>query len=205
MWRNLDRMSTASHTGAGALTRRGVLGAVLLGALGSDARAVAATLAPGGLVLPRLAAPHMPLTDVSGRAITLSAQLRGKVTAMQLMFAGCSSTCPIQGAVFAAVAQKVKAPDVQLLSLTVDPLGDSPQALRDWLGRFGPYRFWTAGLPRVQDVDALAEFLRGVPPNPGTHSSRVFLFDRQARLAFRTVELPSAHHVAELLAQLAAA
>ena len=121
------------------------------------------------------------------------------------MFAGCSSTCPIQGAVFAAVAQQVKAPDMQLLSLTVDPLGDSPQVLSDGLGRFGRYHLWTAGAPRVEDVDRLAEFLRGVPPKAGTHSPQVFLFDRQARLAFRTVDLPSAEHVAYLLTQLAAA
>ena len=57
----------------------------------------------------------------------------------------------------------------------------------------------------MQDVDALAEFLRGVPPKTGTHSSQVFLFDRQARLAFRTVELPSVEHVVELLTMLAAA
>ena len=57
----------------------------------------------------------------------------------------------------------------------------------------------------MQDVDALAEFLRGVPPKTGTHSSQVFLFDRQARLAYRTVELPSAEHVVELLAMLSAA
>ena len=88
-------------------------------------------------MLPRVPAPNQPLTDTLGRSIDLSTLLRGKVTAVQLMFAGCSSTCPIQGAVFAAVAQQVKAPDAQLLSLTIDPLGDSPQALRSWLGRFG--------------------------------------------------------------------
>ena len=85
------------------------------------------------------------------------------------------------------------------------PSGRHPQSLHTWLGRFGHPRLWPAGLPRVQDVDALSEFLRGIPPKTGTHSSQVVLFDRQAKLAFRTVELPSAEHVAELLAMLAAA
>jgi len=182
-----------------------MLAAALVGALGLDARAAPAAAAPKGLVLPRQPAPNLPLTDTSGGSMGLSARLGGKVTAVQLMFAGCSSTCPIQGAVFAAVAERVRAADVQLLSLTVDPLGDSPQALRDWLRRFGQHRFWTAAAPRVQDVDALAGFLRGTPPKPGTHSSQVFLFDRHARLAFRTVDQPSAEHLAGLLEQLAAA
>lgn len=205
MWPNVDRLAPPSRTDAGVLTRRRVLGAAAVAGLGLGARVDAATQAPLGLVLPRLPAPPLPLTDTLGRSIGLPALLRGKVTAVQLMFAGCSSTCPIQGAVFAAVAQKVKAPNVRLLSLTVDPLGDTPQSLHTWLGRFGHPRLWTAGLPRVQDVDALSESLRGIPPKTGTHSSQVFLFDRQAKLAFRTVELPSAEHVAELLAMLAAA
>lgn len=192
-------------TGTGMLTRRRVLGAAAVAGLGQVARVDAATQVPQGLVLPRVPAPNLPLTDTLGRSMGLSTLLRGKVTAVQLMFAGCSSTCPIQGAVFAAVAQKVKAPDVQLLSMTIDPLGDSPQVLHSWLGRFGHHRFWTAGAPRVQDVDVLSEMLRGVPPKTGTHSTQVFLFDRHAKLAFRTVELPSAEHVVELLTMLAAA
>lgn len=205
MWANVDRMPTANRADTGALTRRRMLGAAVVAALGVGARVDAATQAPQGLVLPRVPAPNLPLIDTLGRSIGLSTQLRGKVSAVQLMFAGCSSTCPIQGAVFASVAQQVKAPDVQLLSLTVDPLGDNPQALRNWLGRFGQHRLWTAGAPRMQDVDTLAEFLRGVPPKTGTHSSQVFMFDRQARLAFRTVELPSVEHLVGLLEQLATA
>lgn len=198
-------MPAANCFEPGALTRRRVLGAALVTVLGLDAHAAAATQAPQGLVLPRMPAPNLPLTDSLGRPISLAAQLNGRVSAVQLMFAGCSSSCPIQGAVFASVLDRVKAPDVQLLSLTIDPLGDSPQALRSWLGRFGQHRAWTAGAPRVQDVDALAQFLRGVPPTTGTHTAQVFLFDRQARLAFRTVESPSVAHLVGLLEQLATA
>ena len=205
MLANVDRVPQAIRSGTGVLSRRSVLSAAVASVLGVAARVDAATQPPHGLVLPRMRAPHLKLTDTLGRPIDLSTQLRGKVTAVQLMFAGCSSTCPTQGAVFASVAQQVKAPDVQLLSLTVDPVGDSPQALRNWLDRYGQHRHWTAGAPKVQDVDRLAQFLRGVPPKTGTHSSQVFLFDRQARLAFRTVELPSVEHLVGLLEQLATA
>jgi protein SCO1/2 len=121
------------------------------------------------------------------------------------MFAGCSTTCPIQGAVFSAAADLVKDPQVQFLSLTIDPLGDSPKALGAWLARFGEHRAWSAGVPKVQDVDALSAFLRGVQPKPGTHSAQVFLFDRQARLAYRTGDMPAPEQLAQLLAMLAAA
>lgn len=187
------------------MNRRSALVAAACATLGLVAGAKAAAPAPKGLVIPRAPAPNLPLTDASGKTIGLSSLLHGKVSAVQLMFAGCSSTCPVQGAVFASVAQQIHSSDAQLLSLTIDPLADDPKALRTWLGRFGRHGLWTAAAPRVQDVDSLAEFLRGVPPRSGTHPSQVFLFDRQARLAFRTVEQPSPEHLLGLLEQLAAA
>ncbi len=74
-------------------------------------------------------------------------------------------------------------------------------ALRWWVNVGAARRRATA--PRVADVDALAAFLLGAAPRPGTHTTRVFLFDRQARLAFRTTDLPTTDHVVDLLEQLA--
>jgi protein SCO1/2 len=153
--------------------RRHLLGAAFSAALGVDAQAAAAAPAAQGLVLHRRPAPDLLLTDTMGRSISLPALCRGKVSAVQLMFAGCTSSCPIQGPVFTAVAQRVTAADMQLLSLTVNPLGDSPQALRNWLVRFGQRHCWTAGAPGVKDVNALAEFLLGAPQKKaGTHTTR---------------------------------
>ena len=158
-----------------------------------------------GLVLPRAPAPQWPVTDVAGRRAALAARLRGRVTAVQLIFTGCSSTCPVQGAVFAAIAHRPPAPDIRLLSLTVDPLGDDPKQLEAWLGRFDAPSIWSAAAPQVDQVEPLSGFLRGAPARTDTHSTQVFLFDRDARLAFRTVPNPTPEHVADLLKQLAAA
>lgn len=40
--------------------------------------------------------------------MTPRARLQGRVSALRLVFAGCSTSCPIQGAVFAAVAARVR-------------------------------------------------------------------------------------------------
>lgn len=137
MWANVDRARAAGCTGDGLLTRRRALRSLAVAATSVTARTQAAPQAPRGLVLPRLPAPDLPLTDCQGQPIGLATLLHGQVTAVQLMFAGCSSVCPLQGAVFAAVAHQVNAPGVRLPSLTIDPMGVSPTALRGWLGRFG--------------------------------------------------------------------
>lgn len=56
-----------------------------------------------GRVDPPLPAAAWPLTLNDGRRSRLPAVLAGRATALQLMFTGCTATCPIQGALFAAV------------------------------------------------------------------------------------------------------
>lgn len=160
--------------------------------------------APFGPVDPPQTAPSIPLVADDGKTFKLVQHLRGKVTAVQLMFAGCSAICPIQGALFAGVAQKIEAiRDAQLLSLTIDPLNDDPAALRRWKASFGAHRLWSAAAPKLQDVDALFSFLGGRNRGVDEHTGQVYLFDRQARLRYRTPDLPTISYVAETMSQLA--
>jgi protein SCO1/2 len=157
---------------------------------------------PFGRVEPPRAAPAMPLLGTDGKFCGLRERLLGRVTALQLMFTGCSAVCPLQGALFAAVAQELKPGDGRLLSLSIDPLGDDPKALSVWLARFGALPAWQAAVPRVKDVDRLLDLLSGRAEAPDRHSTQVYMFDRQARLVYRTPDLPPPAHVVELLKAL---
>lgn len=161
---------------------------------------------PFGPVVPARTLDAWPVRTQAGRATELPALLRGKVSALQLMFTGCSATCPIQGALFAEAQQRLasKMSGVQFVSLSIDALGDSPQALADWLRRFGAAPGWLAALPRVGDVDAIVDRLgRGgeskasaADPHPG----QVYVFDREARLVYRTPGMPRPAQIVEALA-----
>ena len=133
--------------------------------------------------------------------------LHGKVVAMQLMFTGCSATCPIQGAIFSDVQRHLADTPGQfrLLSVSIDPLGDEPKALRAWLQRFGadPAR-WSAAIATSKDLDRLLDFMRGRAGGIDRHTPQVYLFDAQARLTYRSADLPSAGSVADLMRRIAA-
>jgi protein SCO1/2 len=156
-----------------------------------------------GPVRPPLPAPRLQLTGEDSKAFELAARLRGRISAVQLMFTGCSAVCPIQGALFAALAPLVAgAREMQLLSLSIDALGDSPAALRAWRARFGAPANWHTAVPRAGDVDRLLDFLRGRAQGVDRHTAQIYLFDRQARLAYRTAEMPPARFVADLMGEL---
>jgi protein SCO1/2 len=159
-----------------------------------------------GPVQPATLAPAFALLDAQGTPTRLGALLQGRVTAVQLMFTGCSATCPIQGAMFSEVQQRLAREDdgLRLLSVSIDPLGDDPKALRDWLRKFGaaPPR-WSAALPRVQDVDRLLDFLRGRANGTDRHTAQAFVFDRHARLIYRTEDMPNPAALVQLMQRVA--
>jgi protein SCO1/2 len=179
-------------------TRRGALLAVL--AACASTRALAA-LQPS-LDEPGLPAPPIAVTGTDGRERPLAQLLAGKTSAVQLMFTGCSASCPTQGAFFAALAARLHAPDIQFVSLSIDALGDDPAALRAWQSRFGRHPAWHAAVPKPADVDRLADFMKGRAGRRGTHTAQVFVFDADARLRHRTADAPALAEVEALLLQL---
>lgn len=158
----------------------------------------------GPLQRPRALSPW-PVRTHLGHPTTLEALLQGKTTALQLMFTGCSATCPLQGALFAQ-AQRALQPGeagLQLLSLSIDALGDSPAALAGWLAKMGARAGWLAAVPRVADVDAvIARLGQGGEPRPvgsDPHNGQVYLINRRAELVWRSASLPPAAQVVAAL------
>ena len=144
------------------------------------------------------------ITDGGHRA-PLPALLQQPVTAVQLMFTGCSAVCPIQGALFAqlqgeldALPPSSSAASTRLLSISIDPLSDDPAALRGWLARFGAGERWSAAAPDPAELNRLLAFLKGRIAANEPHTSQVALFDRRGRFVWRTGELPTANTVVRL-------
>lgn len=155
-----------------------------------------------GRVVPPVPIPNLAVRCADGTSATLDALVRGHVTAVHLMFTGCSTVCPIQGAIF----QRVQAllPDqrstrIQLLSLSVDPTGDTPAAMRRWLERFNARDGWIAAAPSFQDLNVIWDLFGQGRNAVENHTTQVNIIDRRGQLIFRTPQLPSADSIADIL------
>lgn len=202
------------------LTRRRVLGAgalLLAGAAHGQGRervdpreAARSSHFPFGPVVPTRSLERWAVITHRGTTTDLPALLRGRFSAVQLMFTTCSATCPIQGALFAEAQRLVggAAFAPQFLSVSIDALGDTPEKLAAWLKGFGAGPQWGAALPRVADVDAIVDRLGSGgekrPPGPDPHTGQVYLFDRKAELVMRTPSMPTPAQIADALRQVAA-
>lgn len=161
-----------------------------------------------GLVRPPQPVPALRFIAAAGGPPRRFADLLGGgVVAVQLMFTGCSSVCPLQGAQFEAVQAGLSGNgrSHRLLSLSVDPLADGAPQLSRWLARWrADPRVWTAAAPLPDELPALLRYLRGQTSAPDVHPAQVFVFSRRAELVFRTAALPDARALIRLLDEAAA-
>jgi len=157
---------------------------------------------PFGLVESPVIAPQFEMLDHNAQKYNLRDYLKGKTTAVQLIFTGCSATCPIQGSLFSVVSKKVNNPDLQLLSISIDPLNDKPKQLKQWLGRFKRYSFWQASAPKFADVDKLFEYFNGRVDGVDNHTGQIYVFDATGHLVYKTAEMPSSKHVVNVLEEI---
>ncbi len=178
--------------------------AALIGTMPSLCKAHGAV----GTVKPPLPMPAISLTTQEGKRILLTSLLGGKATALQLMFTGCSQVCPLQGAMVSAVQTRLQEQDInnaQLVSISIDPLGDDARSLHAWLRKFGAGKQWIAAVPATKDMDALRKALGEANDRLDNHTGKIFLFDKRGLLVWRTEDLPSVDNVASQLVRIAQA
>jgi protein SCO1/2 len=119
-----------------------------------------------------------------------------------MMFTTCTTTCPIQAAIFQRVQTLLPGmagKKIQLLSLSIDPEDDNTASLSDWRHRFNAGPQWIAAAPSVKDTARIQTFFGQSKGNFAEHSTQVNIVDRQGRLIWRTNELPTSQEIAAIL------
>ncbi|SFB50608.1 protein SCO1/2 [Azotobacter beijerinckii] len=104
----------------------------------------------------------VPLTDQHGRELRLADAVGERIVVMGFVYTSCTTVCPV----ISAIMQKVQAQlgerigaEVGLLSISVDPLRDSPARLLEYSRAYqaGPGWSWLTG-----QAAAVDETLRGL-------------------------------------------
>ena len=93
--------------------------------------------APGVLEPPRKA-PEIALANYNGEAVRLS-QLRGKAVLLTFIYDHCPDTCPLIVAKLHQALELLgrKASQVEVVAVSVDPVGDTPKTVRAFLVKHG--------------------------------------------------------------------
>ncbi len=105
------------------------------------------------------------LVDQDGRPLRLAAVLaEPHPVVMQFIFTSCATICPVLSAGIASAQAELvrRAPDVRILSISIDPTYDTPARLKAYAARYhanGNWRFLTGPEPMIRRTIAAFDAL----------------------------------------------
>ena len=137
-------------------------------------------------------AADFSLTTQAGETLRLSG-LKGKVLLVSFVFTTCNGTCPATTHRMGQVQQLLKERGqfkdgrVRLLSISLDPVRDTPEVLRGYMRLYdadpATWTFLTGGVDQVaKTIDAWGMWARPAANGQLDHPSRIFLVDPQGRV-----------------------
>lgn len=166
---------------------RSILLLASLCVVAASARADDGATLKAGVFDPPRTAPDFALPGSDGKELKLS-RYRGKVVLLGFGFTSCAAVCPITLGTLAAAHRKLGAQgsDMQVVYITVDPERDDAPRMKKYLAAFDPTFIGGTGTDEQlaavrKDYGIAAEKVAG-PDGSYTHSSFVYLIDREGRL-----------------------
>src|SRR6185503_7972296 len=140
-----------------AIADNAVAEAAVISANSADA-ANTASNAPG--YARKMVIPEVDVLDQNGSALHFYSDLiKGKTVAINFIFTNCTTICPPLGATFARVQKDLGNKDVQFISVSVDPLTDTPERLKAWGAKFKAGAGWTFVTGNKPEIDQLLRAL----------------------------------------------
>jgi protein SCO1/2 len=125
--------------------------------------------------------PAFTMIDQDGRAFQ-SSELAGKVWIADFIYTNCPAACPMMTSKMKKLSGELNG-DVRLVSISVDPARDTPQALSHFASRYGapPPPRWTflTGTPGSVHLLAWSTFHVGDVIGKMEHSTKFTLVDKQ--------------------------
>jgi protein SCO1/2 len=115
--------------------------------------------------------------------------LRGRKVLIDFAFTSCKGACPTMTANLARVQELLRARGerVTILTITVDPVNDTPAVLKRYAAKFkaGPGWYFLTGAPK--DVAAVLKRLGGLARKPDEHATTLLLGDTRTGMWLKTI------------------
>ena len=163
----LDRVAIADN----AVAKAAVMSANF------TAAANTASNAPG--YARKMVIPEVDVLDQNGNALHFYSDLiKGKTVAINFIFTNCTTICPPLAATFARVQKEMGdkvGKDVHFISISVDPLTDTPERLKAWGAKFKAGVGWTFVTGNKDQIDNLLYALGASVSRREDHSPTVIV------------------------------
>jgi cytochrome oxidase Cu insertion factor (SCO1/SenC/PrrC family)/DNA-binding beta-propeller fold protein YncE len=141
----------------------------------------AAEGAPVAAPTSKMNIPDVELLDQNGRKVHFYTDLvKGQTVVINFIFTTCTTICPPLGATFARVQKELgeggeSGRDVRLISISVDPVTDTPERLKAWGAKFHAGEGWTLVTGDKPQIDELLNALGASTARREDHSPTILI------------------------------
>jgi cytochrome oxidase Cu insertion factor (SCO1/SenC/PrrC family) len=168
--------STAVTGNQNLIADNAVAEAAVMSANSTDA-ANTTSNAPGSAT--KIVIPDVEVLDQNGNTLHFYSDLiKGKTVAINFIFTNCTTICPPLAATFARVQKEMgdkAGKDVHFISISVDPLTDTPERLKAWGAKFKAGNGWTFVTGDKQEMNRLLNALGASVSRREDHSPTVIV------------------------------
>ena len=136
---------------------------------------------PGRIEMPLMSMeiPDILLLDQNGKQVRLYSDLvKDKIVLVHFFFTKCSDVCPMQGRALMKLKSRLGqrlGRDVFVVSISRDPLNDTPEELSKWGKLFGVGPGWTLATGDLPVIKKLLWDLTGEDIGQIAHESQVLI------------------------------
>jgi cytochrome oxidase Cu insertion factor (SCO1/SenC/PrrC family) len=146
------------------------------------------TAAPNRMVI-----PDVEVLDQDGNALHFYTDLiKDKTVAINFIFTNCTTICPPLAATFARLQKEMGdkvGKDVHLISISVDPMTDTPERLKAWGAKFKAGPGWTFVTGEKSEMDKLLNALGAAVSKREDHTPAVIIGNDSKGIWTRTYGL----------------
>jgi len=127
----------------------------------------------------KMVIPDVKVFDQDGNALNFYTDLiKNKTVAINFIFTNCTTICPPLAATFAKLQKELGdkvGKDVHLISISVDPVTDTPERLKAWGAKFKAGPGWTFVTGEKPEIDKLLNALGAAVSKREDHTPAIIV------------------------------
>jgi len=146
--------------------------------------------------------PDITVWNEDGEEVKFYSDLvQGRVVVINGIFTTCTTICPPMGANYAKLQKLLdeSGADVKLISISIDPVTDTPERLKAWAANFRPRPGWTLVTGNKTEIDGLLKALQIFSPDKREHAPLILIGNDARGTWTRTYGLAPATKMAEVV------
>ena len=150
--------------------------------------------------------PDIAVLDQHGNKLHFYTDLiKDKTVAINFIFTNCTTICPPLAATFQRLQREMGdrvGKDVHLISISVDPVTDTPERLKAWGAKFKAGPGWTFVMGEKEDMDKLLNALGAAVAKREDHTPALIVGNDSKGVWTRTYGLAKIPQIMSVIAEV---